>query len=229
VLMLVGTRVLGETNWAPISALANLMQAVFAALAPGSMRVNMIGSGMSGTVAAHGEHLMQDYKAGKIVGANNRHLTLVQLMAVPVGSAAVAMVYPALRDRYGFGGDTGLASPISVKWAGFAELLNRGFDQLPRGCFSAMLFALALGVLLTVLEPRWHKYVPSPTGVGLGMLIPGYSTMPMVLGGIAGYLWAKSAPESEQAYSIPLASGFIAGEALLVLVFSILAVFGIRA
>jgi len=46
-LMLVGTRVLGETNWAPISALANLMQAVFAALAPGSMRVNMIGSGMS--------------------------------------------------------------------------------------------------------------------------------------------------------------------------------------
>jgi putative OPT family oligopeptide transporter len=229
VLMLVGTRVLGETNWAPISALANLMQAVFAALAPGSMPVNMIGSGMSGTVAAHGEHLMQDYKAGKIVGANNRHLTIVQLMAVPVGSAAVAVVYPALRDRYGFGGSGGLASPISVKWAGFAELLNRGFDQLPRGCFTAMLLALVLGVLLTVLEPRWHKYVPSPTGVGLGMLIPGYSTMPMVLGGIAGYLWAKRAPQSEQTYSTPLASGFIAGEALLVLVFSVLAVFGIRA
>ena len=228
-LLLVGTRVLGETNWAPISALANLMQAVFAALAPGSMRINMIGSGMSGTVAAHGEHLMQDYKAGKIVGANYRHLTIVQLMAVPVGSAAVAIAYPALRDQYGFGGATGLASPISVKWAGFAELLNRGFDQLPRGCFSAMLVALALGIVLTVLEPRWHKYVPSPTGVGLGMLIPGYSIMPMVLGGIAGYVWAKSAPRSEQTYSTPLASGFIAGEALLVLVFSTLAVFGIRA
>src|SRR6266851_3783307 len=196
VLMLVGTRVLGETNWAPISALANLMQ---------------------------------DYKAGKIVGANNRHLTIVQLMAVPVGSAAVAIAYPALRDRYGFGGSGGLASPISVKWAGFAELLNRGFDQLPRGCFTAMLVALVLGVLLTVLETRWHKYVPSPTGVGLGMLIPGYSTMPMVLGGIASYLWAKRAPQSERTYSTPLASGFIAGEALLVLVFSVLALFGIRA
>ena len=227
-LMLVGTRVLGETNWAPISALANLMQAVFAALAPGSMRVNMIGSGMSGTVAAHGEHLMQDYKAGKIVGANYRHLTIVQLMAVPVGSAAVAIAYPALRDRYGFGGSGGLASPVSVKWAGFAELLNRGFDQLPRGCFAAMLVALGLGVLLTVLEPRWHKYVPSPTGVGLGMLIPGYSIMPMVLGGAAGYLWSKSAPSSERTYSTPLASGFIAGEALLVLAFSIAAVFGFR-
>jgi uncharacterized oligopeptide transporter (OPT) family protein len=227
-LMLVGTRVLGETNWAPISALANLMQAVFAALAPGSMRVNMIGSGMSGTVAAHGEHLMQDYKAGKIVGANYRHLTIVQLLAVPVGSAAVAIAYPALRDRYGFGGSGGLASPISVKWAGFAELLNRGFDQLPRGCFAAMLVALVLGVLLTVLEPRWHKYVPSPTGVGLGMLIPGYSIMPMVLGGVAGWLWAKSSPTTEKNYSTPLASGFIAGEALLVLGFSIAAVFGFR-
>jgi hypothetical protein len=51
-LMLVGIRVLGETNWAPISALANLMQAVFAALQPGHVPANMIGSGMSGTVAS---------------------------------------------------------------------------------------------------------------------------------------------------------------------------------
>jgi hypothetical protein len=51
----------------------------------------------------------------------------------------------------------------------------------------------------------------------------------MGLGGIAGYLWAKRAPQSERTYSTPLASGFIAGEALLVLVFSVLAVFGIRA
>jgi len=46
---------------------------------------------------------------------------------------------------------------------------------------------------------------------------------------IAGYVWAKGAPRSERTYSTPLASGFIAGEALLVLVFSILAVFGLRA
>ena len=124
-----------------------------------------------------------------------------------------------MREIYGLGGSGGLASPISVTWAGVAELLNRGFDQLPRGCFAAMLGALALGVLLTVLEPRWHKYVPSPTGVDLGMLIPGYSIMPTVLGGIAGHVWAKRAPESEQTYSTPLASGFIAGEALLVLIF----------
>ena len=227
-LMLVGTRVLGETNWAPISAMANVMQAVFAALSPGHMVNNMIGSGMSGTVAAHGEHLMQDYKAGKIVGANYRHLTIVQLMAVPVGAAAVALAYPALKARYGIGGDSGLSSPISVKWAGFAELLNEGFSKLPQGCFAALVVALVLGIVITVLEPKYRRFVPSPTGVGLGMVIPGYAIMPMVLGGIAQHFWARIDAKNEEAYNAPLASGFIAGEALLVLLFSILAMFGVK-
>ena len=221
-LMLVGTRVLGETNWAPVSAMANLMQAVFAVLSPGSMVHNMIGSGMSGTVAANGEHLMQDYKAGKIVGSSNRNLTIMQLMAVPVGSLAVALVYPALRARYGIGGD-GLTSPISVKWAGFAELLSQGFSALPRGCFVAMLVAVVVGVILTILEPKYRSFLPSATGVGIGMLIPGLAVMPMVLGGIAQWLWSRANPTQEDTYRLPLASGFIAGEALLVLAFAILA------
>ncbi len=222
ILMLVGTRVLGETNWAPISALANLMQAVFAALSPGNMTVNMIGSGMSGTIAANGEHLMQDYKAGKIVGSSNRNLTIVQLMAVPVGALAVAIIYPVLRAKYGVG-DNGLASPISVKWAGFAELLNQGFGALPRGCFTAMLIAVVLGIIITCLEPSHRKWVPSPTGVGIGMLVPGMAVMPMVLGGICQLVWSKTHSKTEAAFSLPLASGLIAGEALVVLGLSIVA------
>jgi hypothetical protein len=35
-LMLVGLRVLGETNWGPISALSNMMQGIFGVLAPGT-------------------------------------------------------------------------------------------------------------------------------------------------------------------------------------------------
>jgi uncharacterized oligopeptide transporter (OPT) family protein len=215
-LMLVGIRVLGETNWAPISAMANLMQAVFAAISPGSIAVNMIGSGMSGTVAANGEHLMQDYRAGKIVGSSNRNLTIVQLLAVPVGAAAVAITYPALLARYGFdpARPEHLSSPISVKWANFAELLNQGFKALPPGCFVAMLIATALGVVLTLLEQRTRK-VPSPTGMGLGMLIAGVYVLPMVIGGVTQALWKRFAPKSEDAYCTPLASGFIAGEALV--------------
>ncbi len=222
VLMLVGTRVLGETNWAPISALANLMQAVFAVLVPHNMTVNMIGSGMSGTVAANGEHLMQVYRAGKIVGSNNRSLAILQMIGVPVGAISVAVIYPALRAKYGIG-EQGLSSPISVKWAAFAELLNQGLHSLPAGCFQAMLIATGLGILMTCLEPRYRKWVPSPTAVGIGMLVSAWSVAPMVLGGVLQWAWAKFHPKTEHMYALPMASGFIAGEAIVVVVFAILA------
>ncbi len=222
-LMLVGIRVLGETNWAPISALANLMQAVFAALQPGHIPVNMIGSGMSGTIAGQGEHLMQCYRSGRIIGSNNRSLMVTQLLGIPIGAAAVAVVYPALRASYGFQGERALTSPISVKWTGFAELLAKGFSTLPQGCLSALVIGLALGVAVTLLEPRWRRFLPSPTAVGLGMLIPGYAVLPIVAGGIAQALWAKKSSRTEAIYMMPVASGLIAGEALVVLVLAIAA------
>jgi len=219
ILMLVGIRVLGETNWAPISAMANVMQAVFAVLAPGSVPVNMIGSGMSGTVAANGEHLMQDYRAGKIVGSTNKNLTILQLIGVPVGALAVAIAYPLVRAKYGIGGEHGLSSPISVKWAGFAELLSKGFSALPSSALWALVAALVLGVILTLLEaiPKVGAYVPSPTAMGLGMLIPGFAVIPMAAGGLIQYVWKRVSPKTEEVYDTPLASGFITGEALVLL------------
>jgi uncharacterized oligopeptide transporter (OPT) family protein len=227
ILMLVGIRVLGETNWAPISAMANVMQAVFAAIAPGHIPINMIGSGMSGTVAANGEHLMQDYRAGKIVGSTNRNLTILQLIGVPVGALAVAIAYPLVRAKYGIGGEGGLSSPISVKWAGFAELLSKGFGALPASALQALILALVVGVILTLLEarPKLAPWVPSPTAIGLGMLIPGFAVVPIALGGVIQAVWRKVSPKTEDVYNIPLASGFITGEALVLLVLAAAAAF----
>ena len=67
-LMLVGLRVLGETNWGPISAMSNLMQGVFGVLAPGQIAANMLASGTTGTVATTSEALMQDFRAGEMIG-----------------------------------------------------------------------------------------------------------------------------------------------------------------
>jgi uncharacterized oligopeptide transporter (OPT) family protein len=227
VLMLVGIRVLGETNWAPISAMANVMQAVFAFLAPGHVPINMVGSGMSGAIAANGEHLMQDYRAGKIVGSTNRNLTILQLIGVPIGAAAVAIAYPAVRAKYGVGGEGGLTSPISVKWAGFAELLSKGFGALPSSALTALIVAILVGIVLTVLEssPRFGRYVPSPSAIGLGALIPGFAVVPMVIGGVAQDLWRRLSPRAEGVYATPLASGFITGEALVLLFLALFSAF----
>jgi uncharacterized oligopeptide transporter (OPT) family protein len=228
-LMLVAMRVLGETNWGPISTMVNVSQAVFGALAPGSLRAGMVSSGITGSVAAESEGLMQDYKAGWLIGSTPRLLTYVQLLGVPVGCITLAYMYPLLVETYGLGGETGLSSPISQRWVGFAKILSQGFGTLPSSALWALLAFSILGVLLTVLEQRrsWRWLVPSPAGVGIGMLIPAVVVPPMLLGALLEWAWRKRFPLGAASYAIPLASGLIAGEAIVAVLLPLLYVSGI--
>jgi uncharacterized oligopeptide transporter (OPT) family protein len=226
-LMLVGLRVLGETNWGPISAMSNMMQAIFAFISPGNVPVNMSSSGLTGTIAVTSEALMQDFKAGQLVRSNPRNLTIAQLIAAPIGALATAVVYPVLRAKFGIG-PQGLSSPISVKWAGFAELLTQGFKALPPGCLVGLLIGIAVGILLTVLAEKWPEYVPSPAAIGIGMLITAAVLLTFILGGVAQLIWAKLSPETEKTYRIPLASGLICGEAIIAVVLAVLAAMGVN-
>jgi putative OPT family oligopeptide transporter len=226
-LMLVGLRVLGETNWGPISAMSNMMQAIFAFISPGNVPVNMSSSGLTGTIAVTSEALMQDFKAGQLVGSNPRNLTIAQLIAAPVGSIATAIVYPVLRNKFGIG-PQGLSAPISVKWAGFAELLTKGFDALPRGCLVGLLIGIAAGILLTLLTEKFGENIPSPSAIGIGMLLPASVLMTFILGGVGQLVWSKVSPQTEKNYRVPLASGLIAGEAILAVVLAILAATGVK-
>jgi uncharacterized oligopeptide transporter (OPT) family protein len=226
-LMLVGLRVLGETNWGPISAMSNMMQAIFAFISPGNVPVNMSSSGLTGTIAVTSEALMQDFKAGQLIGSNPRNLTIAQLLAAPIGSLATAVVYPVLRDKFGIG-PQGLSSPISVKWAGFAELLTQGFKALPPGCLVGLAIGIVVGIVLTLLAERWAEFVPSPSAIGIGMLLPASVLITFVLGGVAQLIWSRTSPRSEQDFRIPLASGLIAGEAILAVVQAVLAALGVN-
>ena len=223
-LMLVGIRVLGETNWGPISALSNMMQGIFGVLAPGQILPNVASTGVTGSVASGSEGLMQDYKTGYMIGSTPRFLTYAQLIAVPVGALAVSYVYPMLRNTYGIGGDNGLQSPISQRFAGFAVLLSHGVSALPHGAVQALLIGIAVGVVLTLLEsnPKLHKWVPSPTGIGIGVLIPGSYIISMWIGGAIGELWRMVKRDNYDRHVTPLASGFIVGEAIVAVLIPIL-------
>jgi uncharacterized oligopeptide transporter (OPT) family protein len=146
---------------------------------------------------------------------------------VPIGAAAVSLMYPVLRDTYGIGGGGQLSSPSAVRWAGFAEVLSAGLSSLPRGTLTALLLFSLLGIILTVLEERWKKYVPSPTGVGIAMLVPGAVIVTMVVGGLLDWIWRRFHPKTNEAWSTPLASGLIAGEAIVAVIVSLLDFFGV--
>jgi putative OPT family oligopeptide transporter len=222
-LMLVGLRVLGETNWGPISALSNMMQAIFGVIAPGAIAHNMIASGVTGSIATQSEGLMQDYKTGHLIGSTPRFLTYAQLMAIPVGAGAVSIIYPILRDTYGIGGEHGLSSPISQKWAGFAQLLSQGLDALPKGALLALGVGVLLGIVFSVFEStKLRELTPSPTGLGIGMLVPGSAIVTMFLGALVEWYWRRTSPASAGRNVVPLASGFIAGEAIVAVVIPLL-------
>lgn len=233
-LMLVGLRVLGETNWGPISALSNMMQGLFAAIAPGNVAANMVASGTTGTIATSSEAIMQDYKCGEIIGTKPRNLTLMQLIAVPVGAAAVSWMYPALVKTYGIfdrvdekTGKTihaGLTTPISNKWSGFATILKDGASALPSSALYALIVFSILGAIFTVCESnkKLKNWVPSPTGVGIGMLVPFAVISTMFIGGIIGWLWERTDKKTADIFMVPLASGLIAGEAIVAVAAAIL-------
>ncbi|HEX3763133.1 MAG TPA: OPT family oligopeptide transporter [Kofleriaceae bacterium] len=227
-LMLVGLRVLGETNWGPISAVSNMMQGIFALVAPGNIAANMVASGTTGTIAESSQAIMQDYKCGHIIGSKPRNITIMQLLAVPIGAAAVSWMYPKLVDAYGLIDKTDpvthqviqkalLTSPISNKWAGFAQILQGGASALPSSALWALLVFSVLGVVLTVLEtrPGFRRFIPSPTGVGMGILVPFSVMFTMFVGGVVGLVWERRWKSSADVYLLPVASGLIAGEALV--------------
>ena len=229
-LMLVGIRVLGETNWGPISPLSNMMQGIFGVLAPGQLLPNIVSVGVTGSVASQSEGLMQDYKTGYLIGSTPRFLTYAQLMAVPIGAGAIALVYPLLRDTYGIGGDTGLQSPISQRFAGFGRILSQGVDALPEGAVAALVVGVVVGVVLTILEgTKARQWVPSPTGAGIGMLVPGSAVVAMFVGAIAAEVWKLVNRKGADQHLVPTASGFIAGEALVAVIIPILVAAGIIA
>jgi len=237
---LVALRVLGETNWGPISTMANLTQAVFGAIAPGSLNASMVSSGVTGAVAAESEGIMQDYKVGSMIGSTPRILTYMQLIAVPVGALALAFAYPLLRDTYGIIGDGAqLSSPVSARWVGFAKIVTQQLsgpgaltsEAIIRITWMKSSFAVGalIGVILTLLEQKksWRNFVPSPTGMGIGVLIPISAVSVMFLGAAADKVWEKANDESHTRYSIATASGFIAGEAIVAVIIPILVTLGL--
>lgn len=213
-LILVGVRVLGETNNGPVSLMANTLQAIFRAFSP-AISHNLVAAGMAGNINSQGEGLMQVFKTGKLVGSTPRVLTWVQFWAVPIGAAAVAIMYPLLIARYGLGGD-GLAAPTGLKLANMAVLMSKGISAFPPGALMWTVIAAMAGVILALGRGHYKlHWLPSAAGFGFALILPGTLNLPIAIGSILGWIWMKASPQSYERNYVTVASGFIGGEALI--------------
>jgi uncharacterized oligopeptide transporter (OPT) family protein len=77
---------------------------------------------------------------------------------------------------------------------------------------------LFAGAILAIAEwvfPKDKQWLPSATGIGLGLLLPFYTSLSFVLGAAAAWAFSRAAPRQAERFVIPLSSGLIAGESIV--------------
>ena len=155
-------------------------------------------------------------------------MTIMQLIGTPVGAAAVSWMYPLLRDTYGIVGENaGLSSPISRRLAGFAEDPVAGLRcAAARSRAGAPHRRRAWHPLYRAGEPQ-HQVGAFADRNCHRMLVPASVIIVMFCGSVVDVIWRRVNRASNEAYMVPLASGLIAGEAIVAVVIPLLVALGV--
>jgi len=218
-LALVACRVAGETDTTPVGAMGKVTQLMYGAIAPGKTNVNLMAAGITAGVADSASDLLIDLKSGYVLGANPRKQFLAQFSGIFIGTAVTVPSFYLLVPTADSLGTDQWPAPAAQVWAAVARLLSKGLDSLHPTAQIALLIGGLVGILL-VLLPKWmparyHKFIPSPLGIGLAFTFHFWYAFSMFLGGLAAYIVQKRAPKFDSIYTVPVASGLIAGESLM--------------
>ncbi len=218
-LAIVAARVAGETGITPVGPMGKVTQLTFGVIDPGNATANLMAANVTGGAASQAGDLLHDMKAGLLVGASPRFLAFSQFFGVLagslVGSAAYLLLVPdptnmLLTEEW--------AAPAVAQWKAVAELFMKGIDAMPAGAIDAMLWAGGFGVLVAILEKTLPKGVakllPSPTGVGIALVIPAFYGLSMFLGALAAMIAERVSKRWAKRFVIVIAAGFVAGESL---------------
>jgi len=217
-LSIVAARATGETDVTPITAMGKITQLVYGAVAPANIVTNLMTAMVTAGASSHSADLLTDLKSGYLLGGNPRRQTSSQVFGVVAGSLFCVPVYAMIVQPEKLGSDA-IPAPSAQVWAGVAKMLAHGLNTLPDGAVWAMIVGGLLGVVLTLAEeflpPRYARWIPSATGLGIAGIIPAFNAISMFLGALIAWLWTKIDRESADKYVIVASSGLIAGESLM--------------
>ena len=74
--------------------------------------------------------------------------------------------------------------------------------------------------------PKQAKYLPSPVGLGMSFTFNGFYSVSFFLGACIRELLKRTAPKINDAYTVPVSSGIIAGESLMGVAIAVFTVLG---
>ncbi|MEB3198854.1 MAG: OPT family oligopeptide transporter [Candidatus Sericytochromatia bacterium] len=229
VLSMVVSRVTGETDISPTGAMGKVTQLTYGALAPGQPITNLMTANVTAGAAIHSADLLTDLKSGYLLGANPRQQFLAQMYGVLAGTLFCIPAYFLLVPNASVLGDK-FAAPGALVWKATAEALARGLSALPPSALKLAAFTITVGVVITFIEhyrPALKRYLPSPTGLGLALVLPFSDSLAIFLGAFTAWWLAKARPATAERHTIPFSSGIIAGESIAsVLIIALLVVIG---
>jgi uncharacterized oligopeptide transporter (OPT) family protein len=227
-LAIVACRATGETDITPVGAMGKITQLMYGGLAPGNMTANLMTANVTAGAATSSADLLQAWRCGTMVGASPRKQFVAMIFGVIVGSLVSAPVYNVLVPSADVLGTDKLPAPAAQTWAGVALLLSRGLHALPVSARWGLLLGGLAGILITLCERLWpksRKFLPSPTAMGIAFVIPAYNSVSMFLGAFVAWVLDKRTPAFSDRYTVPVASGLIAGESLMGIAVAILVAF----
>jgi len=229
----VAARVTGETDITPTKALGPVTQLIFGVITPGNLSGNIMSANVTGGVGLHAADLLTTMKTGWLLGAKPRHQIYAQLFGVVAGAMVVVPAFNlVIPDPSVLGGEAWPA-PSCVVWAGVSKAFAGGMGSLHPSAKQAVVVGLVLGVVLAFVEkfaPKKIKaWIPSPSGIGMAMVVPGANSIAMFLGAASAEGLRRYRPKAAEKIVVPVASGLIAGESLMGIVIAVLVVMGVVA
>jgi OPT family oligopeptide transporter len=229
-LALVACRACGETDTTPVGAMGKITQLFYGAIAPRQMTTNLMTACITAGAADSSSDLLINLKAGWILGANPRKQFIAQFMGIFAGTLVTVPVFYTIVPTADILGSDKFPAPAAQVWASVARLLSNGLESLHPTARWALLIGGLVGIVLVLLEkmfPEKRKYIPSAMGVGLAFTFHFWYALSMFVGGTLALLMEKRYPALNEKYTIPVASGLIAGESLMGILVAWLSVQGI--
>ena len=181
----------------------------------------MVIGGVVCTALSTAGGLITDFKIGYWIGTTPRKQEAWKFVGVAVAAATVGGVMLVLNKTYGFTGDGALVAPQANAMAAVIQPMMNG------GSAPWLLYGIgaAIAILLTVFK------VPA-LAFCLGMFIPIDLNLPLLVGGAISWYVSTRSKDAElnrarQEKGTLIASGFIAGGALMGVVSAILKFAGV--
>ena len=175
--------------------------------------------------AAIANNNLQDLKTGQLVDATPWKQQVALVIGVIAGSAIIPPILDLLNRAYGFAGAPGPhhEHPLPAPQAGLISALAQGVIQ-NNVDWSLIQIGGLIGVVVIIVDVVLRRLKPgmhlAPLAVGLGIYLPTQSTLMVVVGALAGWIYDRHAerrakPEATKQLGVLLASGMIVGEGLI--------------